>query len=158
MKLNTCCLVLLLKDNQISLGMKKRGFGAGRWNGYGGKPQIKETIKQSATRETLEECGVKIIQLEQKALLKFYFSDKPEWNQQAIVFISTQWMGEPVESEEMKPKWFEISQIPYTDMWPDDTFWLPKVLNGEFVKAKFTLDSSQKLLKAKVNGENLDVN
>lgn len=30
-------LLLIQQANKILLGMKKRGFGAGRWNGFGGK-------------------------------------------------------------------------------------------------------------------------
>ena len=45
--------------------------------------------------------------------------------------------GEPKESKEMRPKWFKVDEIPFDEMWPDDEFWLPKVLNGKKVKAKF---------------------
>ena len=38
--------------------MKKRGFGAGRWNGFGGKVAPAETIEDAARRELLEEAGV----------------------------------------------------------------------------------------------------
>lgn len=32
----------------VLLGMKKRGFGAGKWNGFGGKVQPGETIEEAA--------------------------------------------------------------------------------------------------------------
>ncbi|XP_044836569.1 7,8-dihydro-8-oxoguanine triphosphatase isoform X3 [Mauremys mutica] len=41
-------LVLVVQPQQVLLGMKKRGFGAGRWNGFGGKVQVDETIEQAA--------------------------------------------------------------------------------------------------------------
>lgn len=34
----------------VLLGMKKRGFGAGKWNGFGGKVQPGETIEEAARR------------------------------------------------------------------------------------------------------------
>lgn len=34
-KLLTLCIVR--KDSKVLLGMKKRGFGEGCWNGFGGK-------------------------------------------------------------------------------------------------------------------------
>ena len=40
-------LVLILQDEKILLGMKKRGFGAGRWNGFGGKVREDESIESS---------------------------------------------------------------------------------------------------------------
>jgi len=29
----------------------------------------------------------------------------------------------------MMPKWFDLNEIPYSEMWPDDIEWLPRVLN-----------------------------
>lgn len=43
-------LVMVLQPPRILLGMKKRGFGAGRWNGFGGKVQEGETIEAGARR------------------------------------------------------------------------------------------------------------
>lgn len=43
-------LVMIMKDNRLLLGMKKRGFGKGRWNGFGGKVQGGETIIEAAKR------------------------------------------------------------------------------------------------------------
>jgi len=36
--------------------MKKRGFGEGKWNGFGGKNKAKETIIETALRELHEEA------------------------------------------------------------------------------------------------------
>ena len=35
--MQTETLCLLMRDNEILLAMKKRGFGVGKWNGVGGK-------------------------------------------------------------------------------------------------------------------------
>ena len=51
-------LVYIIKDSQILLGLKKRGFGQGKWNGFGGKVQVGETILDGAIREVEEECGL----------------------------------------------------------------------------------------------------
>ena len=52
-------LMFLINEGKILLGMKKRGFGAGKYNGFGGKVEAGETIAQAAVRETIEECGLK---------------------------------------------------------------------------------------------------
>jgi 8-oxo-dGTP pyrophosphatase MutT (NUDIX family) len=41
--------------------MKKRGFGHGKYNGFGGKVEKSETISQAAIREMYEESGIKPI-------------------------------------------------------------------------------------------------
>lgn len=43
-------LVMVVQPGRVLLGMKKRGFGAGRWNGFGGKVQDGETIEDAARR------------------------------------------------------------------------------------------------------------
>ena len=43
-------LVLIMKGKQVLLGMKKRGFGKGKWNGFGGKVQDGEEILDAAKR------------------------------------------------------------------------------------------------------------
>jgi len=139
MNLKKTSLCLLLRDDQILLAMKKRGFGAGKWNGYGGKPQEGEAIEETAIREMREEIGVgaKLSDLNKVATLRFYFKSTPEWNQEVNIFTILTWEGEPLESEEMKPAWFTRSKIPYESMWPDDKYWLPKVLEGKKLTGDF---------------------
>jgi 8-oxo-dGTP diphosphatase/2-hydroxy-dATP diphosphatase len=142
--LKQATLVFLIKKSgfetkEICLAMKKRGFGANRWNGVGGKVKVGETIEQSAIREAEEEISVKIKDFYKVAELTFYFSENPDWNQTVYVYLAKSWEGEPIESEEMCPQWYQVDKIPYDDMWPDDIFWLPKVIQGSKLKANFTL-------------------
>ena len=149
MKQNT--LLFLLKDNQILLAMKKRGFGKGFWNGVGGKPELNENILNTAIRETQEEIGVVPKNITQIATLDFYFKNNPDWNQQVLTFFAKEWEGKPSESEEMKPQWFDLDKIPFESMWPDDIFWLPLVLSGKKIKAEFTLGENNIILDKKIN-------
>ena len=43
-------LVFIRNQQEILLGMKKRGFGKGKWNGFGGKILPQETLVQGALR------------------------------------------------------------------------------------------------------------
>jgi 8-oxo-dGTP pyrophosphatase MutT (NUDIX family) len=118
---------------QICLAMKKRGFGKGKWNGVGGKVnEREETIEEAAKRESKEEIAITITNLEKVGELTFLFPQNPDWNQIGHIYLSTKWHGEICESEEMKPKWFKIKDIPYNMMWETDRIWLPLVL--EFKK------------------------
>jgi len=43
-------LAFVRTQQQILLGFKKRGFGTGHWNGFGGKVETGETIEDAARR------------------------------------------------------------------------------------------------------------
>ena len=43
-------LAFIHERARILLGLKKRGFGQGRWNGFGGKVQKGESIAEAAKR------------------------------------------------------------------------------------------------------------
>ncbi len=133
----TTCL--LRKENQILLAMKKRGFGVDKWNGVGGKSQGNESIEKTAVREVKEEIKVDIDikDLEKVATFKFYFSHKPKWNMEVRFYFCYKWQGEPQETEEMRPQWFNLVDIPYKEMWIDDIHWLPQVLKGERFEGEF---------------------
>ena len=53
-------LVFLRDATRVLLGMKKRGFGVGKWNGFGGKVEPGETVVEAAAREVTEECGYSV--------------------------------------------------------------------------------------------------
>ena len=132
-------LCFLLKENKICLALKKRGFGEGKMNGVGGKVEAGETIEDAAVRELKEEVGVSAqsAHLEKMGSIDFHFNDNPEWNQRMHVFLIKKWEGEPAESEEMAPVWHEQNNLPFDKMWIDDKHWLPKVLEGKKISAKF---------------------
>lgn len=152
--LKKASLCFLIKESQVLLAMKKRGFGQGKWNGVGGKQNPNETIKATAIRETQEEIGITALNLKHVATLNFLFPNMPKdnnWNQQVWVYFVDRWEGAPIETEEMAPQWFNKTQLPYDQMWDDDKLWLPKVLNGEFVTASFEFDENQKLIEYTIN-------
>lgn len=132
-KILTLCVVY--DKNRILLGMKKRGFGAGRWNGFGGKVEENETIEEAARRELLEETGFRQASLTKRGVLTFI--GEIEIPIEMHVFSVSHTVGEPRETEEMHPRWFLHDEIPYQDMWPNDSRWLPKVLAGKNVEGVF---------------------
>ncbi len=133
--------------------MKKRGFGEGKWNGVGGKPDPDELIEETAVRECSEEVLVTPHDLEHVATLDFLFPPEKSalgWDQQVVVYFSDRWDGEPTETEEMAPKKFSVDNLPYDNMWDDDKIWLPKVIGGMFVTAEFHFDDTSKIIDYKI--------
>ncbi|XP_063564419.1 oxidized purine nucleoside triphosphate hydrolase isoform X2 [Gorilla gorilla gorilla] len=91
-------LVLVLQPQRVLLGMKKRGFGAGRWNGFGGKVQEGETIEDGARRELQEESGLTVDALHKVGQIVFEFVGEPEL-MDVHVFCTDSVQGTPVESD-----------------------------------------------------------
>ena len=142
-------LCFLIEGKRVLLAMKKRGFGEGLWNGSGGKAYEGEAIPVAVRREAFEELSVHITETQPVAVLHFYFPEDPAkegWNQDVHVFLVKCWLGEPKEGEEMKPRWFDKSTLPFDSMWADDRYWLPRVLAGEVIEGWFSFDDNNKVL------------
>lgn len=130
----------------VLLGMKERGFGAGRWNGFGGKLNPGESIEEAARREFLEEAGVKVHEMEEVGVLDFEFEGNPEMLE-VHIFRAENFFGDPEESEEMKPEWFPVPEIPFHSMWPDDPHWFPYFLEGKKFKGRFLFGERDSILE-----------
>lgn len=147
-----CTLLFLKRGDEILLAMKKRGFGAGKWNGVGGKIEPGETVEQALARECREEIGVIPMHYTKVAESRFieFHEGKPA-NMYVHAYFCDEWEDEPKESEEMSPQWFHISDIPYGDMWPVDELWLPQSLAGNLLIADFELDENEAIISHHVH-------
>lgn len=148
-KITTLCLVY--KDPKLLLGLKKRGFGEGRWNGYGGKVDPGETIEESMIREMQEESGITPTKFEKRGVLYFEFKEIPEQIYEVNVFSIDDYVGEPIETEEMKPQWFDVNELPWNDMWSDDPIWYPLFLAGKKFRGNFLFDGQEKVIRHELN-------
>jgi len=143
-------LVLIQREGKILLGMKKRGFGKGRWNGFGGKVEKGETIEEGAKRETKEECGVEILEMEKVGILDFEFQKNLGEILSVHVFKAEEFSGNAIESEEMKPAWYDEHEIPFELMWPDDKFWFPLFFEKKKFEGKFLFGEGDNVIKYKL--------
>lgn len=130
-------LLLLRHEGRVLLATKKRGFGVGKVNGFGGKVEPGETISAAAAREMLEESCCSVTGIQRRGILSFDMLG--DGNQLEVhVFAAGGFEGEPTETEEMAPLWVEESAIPYDKMWLDDKFWIPLFLDDKFFRGYFT--------------------
>jgi 8-oxo-dGTP diphosphatase len=138
------CLCLIRRQGpagpEVLLGLKKSGFGAGKWVGLGGHIEAGEKPAQAAAREVFEESGLVVAtdSLEHMARIEFRFPARPDWDQTADVFVTAVYQGEPAESDEVAPRWYPETALPFGLMWDDARYWLPLVLAGEHVDVVVT--------------------
>lgn len=62
-----------------------------------------------------EESGVEISGVSKIGILDFEFEGNPEILE-VHIFRAEEFSGEPKESEEIKPSWFYIDEIPFCDV------------------------------------------
>ncbi|KAF7761416.1 hypothetical protein Agabi119p4_9408 [Agaricus bisporus var. burnettii] len=122
----------ILQDDKVLLGYKKRGFGQGMYNGFGGKVEPNETPLQAAVRELEEEAGIKA-PLRHIGVLIFIVAGA-EKAFHIDIYYAEEFEGTVMETEEMRPEWFSLSPsdgpgelppIPWDKMWDTDRYWFP---------------------------------
>jgi 8-oxo-dGTP diphosphatase len=131
-------LCFVRREEQVLLIVKKRGLGAGKVNAPGGKLEPGESFGQAAIRETAEEVGLAVSELEKRGSIGFTFTDG--YTLYVEVFVTDRFAGNPEETDEAVPFWCPVADIPYERMWSDDLVWLPQLLAGYHVDAVFTFD------------------
>ena len=139
--IRTClCLIRRRTDRgpEVLLGLKKSGFGLGKWVGLGGHIEAGEKPVAAAVREVAEESGLVVAAdaLQHMASIEFRFPVRPSWDQTADVFVTSVYQGEATESDEIAPRWFAEDALPLSLMWDDAKYWLPRVLAGEHVNVR----------------------
>lgn len=125
--------------DRVLLMRKKRGVGAGLYNGPGGKVEPDETPRECAVREVREELGVAVHDLEKVGELGFAFGGEPTFY--CHVFRSADFTGPAVETAEAAPAWFPVDDLPYDEMWEDDRQWFPHLLAGEPFRGLVAFDA-----------------
>ena len=100
-------------------------------------------MEDAAVRECEEEVGMTPRNLRQVAELQFIFTDG--YSLRGFVFFAGNFSGTPIETPEAKPFWCAVADLPYDEMWADDTLWLPRVLRGESVLGRFIFEGDRML-------------
>lgn len=140
-----------VRDDEVLLGMKKRGHGVNYLNGFGGKLQPRETPLDATVRELKEESGLEADPgaIEPTGILTVMGSGKP-----MVVYLSRclDWQGTPEETEEMWPAWFTIghkltngtfvNHLPLETMWPNDRLWIIAAILGRKACYDLTITDS----------------
>jgi 8-oxo-dGTP diphosphatase len=157
--LTSTCLCLLTRTgadgtSEVLLGRKKTGLGTGKIVGLGGHIEPGESAAEAAAREAKEESGIRVTpgSLTLAAHVTFLFPAHPSWDMTTEIFTTADWNGEPAETEEIRPQWFPVTALPFTQMWDDAPHWLPRVLAGERLRATFSYAADNETVASHATG------
>ena len=134
-------LVFVIRDGKILLINKKTGLGKGKVNGPGGKVEPGESPKVCAVRECQEELGITVSSLQYCGQHRFQFVDG--YSIHVWVYRTSEYEGIPTETVEAEPLWVPLDEIPYDQMWEDDSIWLPMMLRGERFQGRWIFDGDK---------------
>jgi len=134
-------LLFVVRDGEILLIRKKRGLGAGKINGPGGRIDPGESPAECAVREVREELCVTPLGLRERGEHRFQFVDG--YSIHVHVFTADDCDGTPRETDEAVPLWTPLDRIPYDEMWEDDRVWLPVMLGGRRFDGRWIFDAER---------------
>ena len=136
-------LLFVVRGGEVLLIRKKRGLGAGKINGPGGRLHAGETPLEAAIREVEEEVCVTPHDIRECGELRFQFVDG--YSIHVHVFRAAGCSGEPSETAEAIPFWAPVDRVPYDEMWADDRIWLPLMFEGRPFSGRFVFDGDAML-------------
>lgn len=146
MSIATVCHIL--KDSRLLLQKKSEGlFGAGKWNGVGGKCHPDETPETCVVREVYEETGLIVRSIKHHGVLTFTFDSRVSSKLVVHVFSTQDFVGNIQANGEGILQWFAFDDIPYYSMWLDDRYWLPLLLAGKRFQGFFHFNQAGTVIR-----------
>ncbi len=106
--------VIIIRDDLVLLGKRKNSHGEGTWNFPGGHLEINESIADCARRETKEEVGLEITNLQYGPYTNDIFYKEGKHYITVFVIASSK-SGEPEVMEPTKCeewRWFKWNELP----------------------------------------------
>lgn len=127
-----------IREGEVLLAEKQKKLGAGLLNGFGGKVEARDRdIYHTNSRETEEEIGIRIKLAKKVGEIVFHNpSDDNELKKMLVhIFTTTEWDGEPKETDEMKKvAWYAVDSLDYAKFLAADRLFIPQILNGKYIK------------------------
>ena len=154
----TLCFLFRTRDGveEVLLGLKRTGFGAGRIVALGGKIDGSETALDAAVREVAEESSIRLEpgELEAAGRVTWSFPAAPRSNMTAFLFTADVGAVTARTTEEIEPHWYTLDAIPWDGMWQDARHWLPVFLADRVVDARIVMaGDNQGVASVVVGGE-----
>src|SRR3989344_4156484 len=105
--------VIIVKDGKVLVGRRREEYGRGSWSFPGGKLEFSETFEDCAKRETKEEAGVEINNIEFICAINDFLSDL---NKHYVnIYLKADYLSgvpSPLDGEYDKWEWRDWDDLP----------------------------------------------
>ena len=128
--------VIIESNGKLLLGKRLSKHGEGTWCFPGGHLEFNESIFACAERESFEEAGIEIKNLELNSISNDFFTESNK--HYVTVFVKANYFSGSLTSEENKMiewKWFSLNEIP-VPLFLSTEKGLKNYLNKEFYSDK----------------------
>lgn len=155
--INTCLCYIEKEGKYLMLHRvkKENDLNHDKWVGIGGKFEKGETPEEACLRESFEETGLTLKNLNYRGLVTFVSN---QWGTEYMhLFHSNSFEGDLKECDEGNLEWVEKSGVYNLPLWAGDKIFL-KLLETDipFFSLKLVYEG-EKLIKAVLNQENLNL-
>jgi len=137
-------LVVDTAARRILLAYHTMGDYAGSYTGFLGEVRDDESAAATSMRIAREQSGIDLVGPQLRAIFRFSSADWETVDEYEYYVES--YAGSPRESAEVRPEWFGIDDIPFTQMPADDALWYPGFLNGVRQRGSFRFASGENAL------------
>ncbi len=109
-------MILLNDTNEIFLMRRSSNTrnDHNMWSIPGGRVEMNEKVEDAAKRETLEECGVTVEEVQHLGFVDHILNEYSQhWIPQ--IFLATKWTGDPMNCEKDKCEevgWYALDHLP----------------------------------------------
>lgn len=103
--------VLVWKGDRVALVKRSGSYGSGTWSPPGGHVEFGESVLETARRETMEEIGIEIENLE----VLGFTEDVAEVNHYITVWVRSDWASGELKTSDMEftvSGFFEMDDLP----------------------------------------------
>lgn len=144
----------LLKDNEVLLQKRPEDkVWSGMLNGPGGKIEAHESSLQAVVREVKEETGLTIHDPQHRGMVSLSIPYPQPARVDVDIYLVESFSGQECPNEGTLT-WYPVDNLPLGELWKDQKYWLPAVLDGFSVEASVqyqnpTLDVAALALKIK---------
>lgn len=131
---------------------KKNDINKDKWIGVGGHFEQDECPEECLLREVREETGYTLTSYRYRGLVTFVSGNGV--TEYMSLFTADGFEGEPVDCDEGRLEWVEISRIPELNIWEGDRIFLRLLKEREeFFSLKLVYDGQDNLVEVLLDGK-----